>query len=475
MASVDFSLPRATHISIIDSRQLLPDEEKPEVDPATGAPQQLRAFVVSQDPKISVLPQFMSAEECDHLVKLVEGNWMPSLVGGPPAKDVPKDSLEAKLQNKPSQNRTSWSCQMRYAQTAIVERLEHRLASVAGLRVSQFERMNMVRYAPGELFNEHHDGKFRPITVFVYLNDLDEDDDQGDTFFPVIGFSFRPRKGTAVVWGNARPDGKEDSRMLHAGRAPRKCIKYGVNCFFNDKDLRSFVEAPDNLPLSDAAVVRVAELAEQSGDEPSDDPAAKLHVYRVSQDPHLVAVPNFLTQSEASQLLSMAGVQGVHDLQQTIGDGPFDAGTHTVRLIDYDETQTVTDVEARICAISSFNIDHLAKLRVVRTGTVLGLCNRGSGHKSVYVCLSPQDEVFFPKLGLRFILRCGDALVWPNINTDDGIVIEDLRTQRVHLGDHQGGAAVSVLGLDAFLHDNPVREQQKQREFVPDSAFQQSQ
>ena len=30
------------------------------------------------------------------------------------------------------------------------------------------ENLNLLRYKPGEFFKEHHDGGFRPKTVFVY-------------------------------------------------------------------------------------------------------------------------------------------------------------------------------------------------------------------------------------------------------------------------------------------------------------------
>merc|ERR1719253_2276083 len=101
----------------------------------------------------------------------------------------------------------------------MVERMEHRFAAIAGLPVSQLEGLNMVRYTPGEYFTEHHDGKFRPKTVFVYLNDLPDDDD-GETYFSQIGMKFVPRSCTAVVWSNAQADGKEDSRVLHEGIPP---------------------------------------------------------------------------------------------------------------------------------------------------------------------------------------------------------------------------------------------------------------
>merc|ERR1712125_137803 len=101
------------------------------------------------------------------------------------------------------------------------------------------ERLNMVRYGPGQLFNQHHDGRFRPKTVFIYLNDLPEGDG-GEPLFPVLGVQFVPRKCTAVMWANTLEHQVEDHRMVHQGLPPKTAIKFGVNCFFNDKPLKQW-------------------------------------------------------------------------------------------------------------------------------------------------------------------------------------------------------------------------------------------
>ena len=66
------------------------------------------------------------------------------------------------------------------------------------------------RYAPGQFFKQHHDGRFRPITVFIYLNDV-APCGGGETFFPELNlkalaflssshlpFQVVPRKGCAA-------------------------------------------------------------------------------------------------------------------------------------------------------------------------------------------------------------------------------------------------------------------------------------
>lgn len=74
--------------------------------------------------------------------------------------------------------------------------------------------------------------------------------------------------------------------------------------------------------------------------------------------------------------------------------------------------------------------------------------------------------MYFPRMGLRLVLRRGDALTWPNVDWETGRAVEDLRTLRVHSGDD----GTPALGLDAFFLDHPVREQQRLRTFMHDTA-----
>lgn len=450
MAKVAADLPRPTDITTVDSRDLVGDSA-PQYDKQTGLPKELRAFVVVKEPRMTVVPHFFSPPECDHLLALVEDSWMPSLVGQATYTSE-EDYGKGNLENTLSTTRTSWSCMMRYAQTAVVERLEHRLSRLAGLPLENLERMNMVRYAPGELFDEHHDGKFRPCTIFVYLNELSEEERAGDTFFPVLGVSFRPRRGTAVMWNNIANE-VEDSRMLHAGRAPSKGVKYGVNCFFNVNEMRQMVQTPLDIPAEEATVVNLGDLVKGGCGQ-----TKKLVAYRLCPDPKVVAVPNFLSHEEADELLEAA--------REHCGGpgGPYAQGTLTLRVLAFEETPLVDTVEKRLAATAGLGLPYLGSLRIVRPGMQPGLCNRGCGPKSAYVCISEDDEVLFTRLGMRLVMRKGDAVMWPNVDWETGQAVEDIRTLRVHLQSDN-----PRIGLDAYFHDNPIREQQRQRKFAPDS------
>ena len=66
------------------------------------------SYVVSVDPKISVVPEFLSRDECRHIVELAEGDsFQRSLVGrGKYAASTP--DLSSELKNHFSENRTSF-------------------------------------------------------------------------------------------------------------------------------------------------------------------------------------------------------------------------------------------------------------------------------------------------------------------------------------------------------------------------------
>ena len=200
----------------------------------------LTSFVISVDPKISVVPSFLSLRECRHLIDVAEtAGFARSLVG--------RGTYSTKLENGFSENRTSLSVTLEPFHDSIVELIEHRLAGLVGRPLHNLESLVVVKYEPGQYFKTHMDGVFREYTVFIYLNDLPENAG-GETYFPSIGLRVKPRVGTAVLWRNSSlskesGDLIEDDRLIHEGKPPLGCTKYGVNCFFNYNCMRRLGEA----------------------------------------------------------------------------------------------------------------------------------------------------------------------------------------------------------------------------------------
>lgn len=208
----------------------------------------LRAVRVSepQDPEVLYIEDFLTLAEAQHLMSLAEPRWRESTVGRGYAQDIMKD---AEFKNQASKNRTSYSAELDCAMDDIVLAVEERVAAASGFPRAHVERLNLVRYSPGQYFNEHHDGGFRPKTVFIYLNDLEEGCEGGETYFPYLGLRILPKAGAALVWPNVTPDGELDLNMRHAGVAPSKGVKYAVNAFVNQSPINAAPSLAPSNPL----------------------------------------------------------------------------------------------------------------------------------------------------------------------------------------------------------------------------------
>jgi prolyl 4-hydroxylase len=202
--------------------------------------------VISTDPKISIIPGFLLPDECDHIVNLAESKGFSRSLVGRGKYSIGEDKSEG-LSNVYSDNRTSTSVNLDQGHDEILSVIEHRLSGLVKIPLEFLESLVVVKYEPGQYFGPHHDGLFRPYTVFIYLNDVDPTGG-GETRFTNLALSIKPHKGAAVVWRNTKTvdcaEGGskevEDDRVVHEALPPLDGkIKYGVNCFFNECVMRN--------------------------------------------------------------------------------------------------------------------------------------------------------------------------------------------------------------------------------------------
>jgi hypothetical protein len=217
-----------------DSATLEPVTRKVFLPAGIRACASLQQVVISEDPSVVLFKDFLNDSEIDYLLKLVEGNFRPSITGAASAYDLDNasDNKMNVLKERQSSTRTSYSCVLD-ADDPVVNLIVQRVAAVAELPPAHVERISILRYEPGQHFNLHHDGQFRPRTVFVYLNTLPEG--EGETRFPYLGLRFRPTKGVAVMWTNPLPDGTADLRVMHEALPPATMVKHGLACFVNER------------------------------------------------------------------------------------------------------------------------------------------------------------------------------------------------------------------------------------------------
>lgn len=448
--------PEVVHYTQIDSRNLLAGISTASPLHARGK-QPLVRFAVSVDPSIQVIPDFLSSEDCDHLMSLSCGCWSRSRVTTTTTIYLNEDEnykVEEVNNHGHDDIRTSQSCQLRAAQTGIVASIEHRLAVASGHPVDNLERLHMVKYAPGQFFREHHDGLSRPKTCFIFLNDRPDSEkgggENGETYFPKLGISFVPRRGTLVMWNNLTPGGEEDERLNHGGSPPMQWTKYGVNCFFQDIPVRHLHDPLPEFSAEASSLVVAGNLGKKK-DSPVEGVTARSYsIFTLFADPAIIIAPAALTAEQVQHFLGCAekAWEEEEEASQAVG-------------MQCGESGVVAEVESMISAISRMPLIYLQMLRLLRPSARHEVCDRGPGQKGGYICLGRSEQVFFPKMGTRIEMKSGDMLVWPNIVNES--MREDMRTVRVHLASGQERATSEnglPLGIDIRFCDVPVLARQ---------------
>jgi prolyl 4-hydroxylase len=174
---------------------------------------------------------FLTAEECRHLIGLIDEVAQPSQV------------FEEVYQPK---YRTSYSGDVD-PNDSFVRMVERRLGDLLGLELSWGESVQGQRYHPGQEFKEHCDwfdtrseywkeevrrGGQRSWTAMVFLNDVEEG---GNTEFPQLGISIPPQEGALLVWNNADRDGVPNGAVLHAALPVVRGVKAVITKWFRTR------------------------------------------------------------------------------------------------------------------------------------------------------------------------------------------------------------------------------------------------
>ena len=209
---------------------------------------------LSWSPRAQVYHNFLTPEECDHLIALARDEMSAASV-------VDKKTGAS----KPSDVRTSTGHFLRRGEDEVVFRIEERIAAFAMIPADHGEGMQILRYTRGQKYDPHFDyfqddenvkhGGQRVATVLMYLSDVDKG---GETVFPKgeplaaeyraqrtpmdgdgDGVSKRfpsscaagkahvaPRKGSALLFWSVDPMGHDDPNSLHGGCAVEQGEKW---------------------------------------------------------------------------------------------------------------------------------------------------------------------------------------------------------------------------------------------------------
>ncbi|KAG0521065.1 hypothetical protein BDA96_08G129000 [Sorghum bicolor] len=183
---------------------------------------------LSSAPRAMLYHNFLSKEECDHLISLAKPHMTRSTVVDP---------------------RTGERKESRGHDT-IVHTIEKRIADYTSIPIENGEGLHVLHYAIGQKFKPHFDytdGSFvtknggpRMATLVMYLSDVEKG---GETVFPnnatakgklfqslklKSGISVKPKMGDALLFWSMKPDGSHDPKSLHGANPVIKGDKWSA-------------------------------------------------------------------------------------------------------------------------------------------------------------------------------------------------------------------------------------------------------
>ena len=196
-------------------------------------------YWVSSKPRIAYIPNFLSDEECDNVIKFAEPRLERSQVAIR-ANDADKNPI-----NEVRTSSQTWLD----TNSGPGQPIADKIFKVTGFRPGSSEMMQILRYELNQKYDAHQDyfdpenygpqPTNRAVTVFLYLSTVEEG---GETWFPGAdnkpvlttdyksckgGFGFKPRKRDAVIFYDMTPTGGYDPWSLHGGCPVKKGTKWG--------------------------------------------------------------------------------------------------------------------------------------------------------------------------------------------------------------------------------------------------------
>jgi prolyl 4-hydroxylase len=193
--------------------------------------------LISKDPWLIVIDDFLSDAECDALV----------LCGTNAGLTQTADVSTRGRQSSYHRSRRA-SIALCETEDGIISDLYSRIEELVQVPHANTEPIQIVKYNPGQFHKLHHDYDDYPgrrsnrvLTVLLYLNTVQQG---GGTYFPEVeNTTIGARKGRAVIWSNAYDSSsslwQKDKRLIHEDLPVVKGLKYVANFWIHPRQFRS--------------------------------------------------------------------------------------------------------------------------------------------------------------------------------------------------------------------------------------------
>jgi len=190
---------------------------------------------LADDPIVWVVDNFVSPDECLHIIDLAEHRMNEALV--------------SRLgTNSTSEKRTGQVAWVKHAESAVVRGMVKRVGEFVGVPPTHSENLQVIHYAETQEYQSHFDawdittakgrektsrGGNRALTALIYLNEVDAG---GGTGFPKLGIEVEAQPGRMVLFHNLYEGRSERHRSsLHGGLPVVAGEKWACNLWFRER------------------------------------------------------------------------------------------------------------------------------------------------------------------------------------------------------------------------------------------------
>ena len=195
-------------------------------------PQARRLDVEGAD--LYLIPGFLNRRDCQEIIKKINAKAVPSTL----YRGQEREGF-----------RTSYTHHFDRDDPLTYD-VEEYISDILGIDSNYSEVMQGQRYQVGQEYKAHHDffhvgqgywqheavrGGQRTWTAMIYLNEPKEG---GETVFPHLGITLRPKTGTMAVWNNMDGNGRPNMKTLHAAIPVKRGIKHVITKWYRQEPWR---------------------------------------------------------------------------------------------------------------------------------------------------------------------------------------------------------------------------------------------
>ena len=205
---------------------------------------------LSVDPLIQVIDNFVSAENCNYLIKKGKPKLGRALVS-------------SAMGGTESPGRTGSNCWLSIQQDSLVKEISLSISNCVQIPLENAEGMQLIHYASGQEYRPHYDaydlnsdrgirctknGGQRLVTALIYLNNVQKG---GGTIFPKLDIIVEAKAGRVLLFANTLLNkSMPHSLSLHGGLPVEEGEKWAVNLWFRQFPVAKEVKRKN--PLSNS-------------------------------------------------------------------------------------------------------------------------------------------------------------------------------------------------------------------------------